>query len=131
MNGILFLILSLTGVRTKIAEAIPAALKIGVQCGIGLFIAFIGLKNAGIVVASPATIVTMGDITSFPAVMAALGFFLIIAMVHRGLKAAVIFSILIITVLGMIFGDVQYQVLVSMPPSIMPTFIKMDLSSVL
>ena len=56
-NGILFLLLSLTGIRTKIAEAVPEALKVGVQCGIGLFIAFIGLKNAGIVVSNPATFV--------------------------------------------------------------------------
>ncbi|WP_350431483.1 NCS2 family permease [Shewanella sp. H8] len=131
MSGVCFLILSLVRIREWIVNSIPMSLRFGIAAGIGLFLALIGLKNAGIVVASPATIVTMGDITSFPAVMAALGFFLIIAMVHRGLKAAVIFSILIVTVLGMIFGDVQYQGLISMPPSIMPTFMKMDLSSVL
>ena len=63
-NGILFLLLSVTGVRTKIAEAIPAALKIGVQCGIGLFIAFIGLKNSGLVVDHPATFVTIGNLST-------------------------------------------------------------------
>lgn len=131
MSGVCFLILSLVRIREWIVNSIPMSLRFGIAAGIGLFLALIGLKNAGIVVASPATLVTMGDITSFPAVMAALGFFLIIAMVHRGLKAAVIFSILIVTILGMIFGDVQYQGLVSMPPSIMPTFMKMDLSSVL
>lgn len=70
-NGILFLMLSLTGVRTKIAEAIPPTLKIGVQCGIGLFIAFIGLKNAGLIVDNPATFVQLGDLSD-PAVMLAL-----------------------------------------------------------
>jgi|TARA_R110000850_G_scaffold218873_1_gene344509 AGZA family xanthine/uracil permease-like MFS transporter len=131
MSGVCFLILSLVKIREWIVNSIPMSLRFGIAAGIGLFLALIGLKNAGIVVASPATLVTMGDITSFPALMAALGFFLIIAMVHRGLKAAVIFSILIVTVLGMIFGDVQYQGLISMPPSIAPTFMKMDLSSVL
>ncbi|MGX9461175.1 NCS2 family permease [Shewanella sp. A14] len=131
MSGVCFLILSLVRIREWIVNSIPMSLRFGIAAGIGLFLALIGLKNAGIVVASPATIVTMGDITSFPAVMAALGFFLIIAMVQRGLKAAVIFSILIVTVLGMIFGDVQYQGLIAMPPSIAPTFMKMDLSSVL
>ncbi|MGI1998628.1 NCS2 family permease [Shewanella frigidimarina] len=131
MSGVCFLILSLVRIREWIVNSIPMSLRFGIAAGIGLFLALIGLKNAGIVVASPATLVTMGDITSFPALMAALGFFLIIAMVHRGLKAAVIFSILIVTVLGMIFGDVQYQGLISMPPSIAPTFMKMDLSSVL
>lgn len=131
MSGVCFLILSLVKIREWIVNSIPMSLRFGIAAGIGLFLALIGLKNAGIVVASPATLVTMGDITSFPALMAALGFFLIIAMVHRGLKAAVIFSILIVTVLGMIFGDVQYQGLISMPPSIAPTFMKMDLSSIL
>ncbi|MBO1895904.1 NCS2 family permease [Shewanella sp. BF02_Schw] len=131
MSGVCFLILSLVRIREWIVNSIPMSLRFGIAAGIGLFLALIGLKNAGIVVASPATLVTMGDITSFPALMAALGFFLIIAMVQRGLKGAVIFSILIVTVLGMIFGDVQYQGLISMPPSIAPTFMKMDLSSVL
>ncbi|WP_392343388.1 NCS2 family permease [uncultured Shewanella sp.] len=131
MSGVCFLILSLVRIREWIVNSIPMSLRFGIAAGIGLFLALIGLKNAGIVVASPATLVTMGDITSFPALMAALGFFLIIAMVQRGLKGAVIFSILIVTVLGMIFGDVQYQGLISMPPSIAPTFMKMNLSSVL
>ncbi|MDT3321720.1 NCS2 family permease [Shewanella sp. SP1S2-4] len=128
LSGICFLILSLVRIREWIVNSIPMSLRIGIAAGIGLFLALIGLKSAGIVVASPATLVTLGDITAFPAVMAVLGFFLIIAMVQRGMKSAVILSILIITALGLMFGDVQYQGIVSMPPSIMPTFLKMDLS---
>ncbi|MCL1044566.1 NCS2 family permease [Shewanella electrodiphila] len=131
MSGICFLILSLVKIREWIVNSIPMSLRLGIAAGIGLFLAFIGLKAAGIVVASPATLVTMGDITAFPAVMAALGFFLIIAMVQRGLKASVILSIFIVTALGLAFGDVSYNGIVSMPPSIAPTFMKMDLSSVL
>ncbi|GIU30248.1 adenine permease [Shewanella hafniensis] len=130
LSGICFLILSLVRIREWIVNSIPMSLRIGIAAGIGLFLALIGLKSAGIVVASPATLVTLGDITAFPAVMAVLGFFLIIAMVQRGMKSAVILSILIITALGLMFGDVQYQGIVSMPPSIMPTFLKMDLSQV-
>ncbi|MCL1066638.1 NCS2 family permease [Shewanella olleyana] len=131
MSGVCFLILSLIKIREWIVNSIPMSLRLGIAAGIGLFLAFIGLKAAGIVVASPATLVTMGDITSFPAVMAALGFFLIIAMVQRGLKASVILSIFIVTALGLAFGDVTYNGIVSMPPSVAPTFMKMDLSSVL
>ncbi|MBB1270164.1 NCS2 family permease [Shewanella sp. SR44-3] len=131
MSGVCFLVLSLVKIREWIVNSIPMSLRFGIAAGIGLFLALIGLKSAGIVVASPATLVTMGDITSFAALMSCLGFFLIIAMVHRGLKAAVIFSVMAITILGLIFGDVSYQGLVSMPPSIMPTLMKMDLSSVL
>lgn len=131
LSGICFLVLSLVRIREWVVNSIPLSLRLGIAAGIGLFLALIGLKSAGIVVASPSTLVTMGDITAFPAVMAALGFFLIIAMVHHGMKSAVIISILAITGLGLIFGDVQYQGIVSAPPSIMPTFMKMDLSSVL
>ncbi|MGI2220391.1 NCS2 family permease [Shewanella oncorhynchi] len=130
LSGICFLILSLVRIREWIVNSIPMSLRIGIAAGIGLFLALIGLKSAGIVVAGPATLVTLGDITAFPAVMAVLGFFLIIAMVQRGMKSAVIASILIITGLGLVFGDVQYQGIVSMPPSIAPTFMKMDLSQV-
>lgn len=130
LSGICFLILSLVRIREWIVNSIPMSLRIGIAAGIGLFLALIGLKSAGIVVASPATLVTLGDITAFPAVMAVLGFFLIIAMVQRGMKSAVILSILIITGLGLVFGDVQYHGIVSIPPSIMPTFLKMDLSQV-
>lgn len=130
LSGICFLILSLVRIREWIVNSIPMSLRIGIAAGIGLFLALIGLKSAGIVVASPATLVTMGDITAFPAVMAVLGFFLIIAMVQRGMKSAVILSILMITGLGLLFGDVQYNGIVSMPPSIAPTFMQMDLSQV-
>lgn len=130
LSGICFLILSLVRIREWIVNSIPVSLRLGIAAGIGLFLALIGLKSAGIVVANPATLVTMGDITTFPAVMAVLGFFLIIAMVQRGMKSAVILSILIITGLGLIFGDVHYNGIVSMPPSIAPTFMKMDLSQV-
>ncbi|WP_459782439.1 solute carrier family 23 protein, partial [Photobacterium sp. R1] len=99
--------------------------------GIGLFLAFIALQSAGIVVDNPATLVHVGDLTSFPAVMASLGFVLTIALVHRGLKAAVLLAILIVTGLGILFGDIQYNGIVSAPPSIAPTFMQLDFSGAL
>ncbi|MBO2640419.1 NCS2 family permease [Shewanella algae] len=131
LSGICFMILSLVRIREWVVNSIPMSLRLGIAAGIGLFLALIGLKSAGIVVANPATLVGMGDITAFPALMSVLGFFLIIAFVQRGYKAAVILSILAITVLGLAFGDVQYSGLVSMPPSLAPTFMKMDLSGML
>ncbi|MBT1444703.1 NCS2 family permease [Shewanella sp. JM162201] len=131
MSGVCFLILSLVKIREWVVNSIPMSLRIGIAAGIGLFLALLGLKNAGIVVSNPNTLVSMGDVTAFPALMAALGFFLIIALVNRGMKSAVIVSILAVTGLGLAFGDVQYQGLVAMPPSIAPTFMKMDLSAVL
>ncbi|PBQ28942.1 NCS2 family permease [Shewanella algae] len=131
LSGICFMILSLVRIREWVVNSIPMSLRLGIAAGIGLFLALIGLKSAGIVVANPVTLVGMGDITAFPALMSVLGFFLIIAFVQRGYKAAVILSILVITMLGLAFGDVQYSGLVSMPPSIAPTFMKMDLSGML
>ncbi|MCL1073765.1 NCS2 family permease [Shewanella dokdonensis] len=131
LSGCCFLILSLVRIREWVVNSIPMSLRMGIAAGIGLFLALIGLRGAGIVVDNPATLVGLGDLTSFHAVMAVLGFLLIIAFVHRGYKAAVIMSILAITVLGLLFGDVKYSGIVSMPPSIAPTFMKMDLAGVL
>ncbi|BDM63365.1 adenine permease [Shewanella sp. NFH-SH190041] len=131
LSGICFMVLSLARIREWIVNSIPMSLRLGIAAGIGLFLALIGLQGAGIVVANPVTMVAMGDITAFPALMSALGFFIIIALVQRGYKAAVIISILAITGLGLAFGDVQYQGVVSMPPSVAPTLMKMDLSAAL
>ncbi|UIP28648.1 NCS2 family permease [Photobacterium sp. TLY01] len=130
-SGLCFIALSLLKVREWLINAIPMSLRIGITAGIGLFLAFIALQSAGIVVDNPATLVHVGDLTSFPAVMASLGFVLTIAMVHRGLKAAVLLAILIVTGLGILFGDIQYNGIVSAPPSIAPTFMQLDFSGAL
>ncbi|OCH01813.1 NCS2 family permease [Aliivibrio fischeri] len=129
MSGVLFILLSLFKIRELIINSIPLSLRTGISAGIGLFLAFIALKNSGIVVDNPATLVSMGHINSFPAVMGALAFFLTIALVHRGYKAAVMIAILAVTALSLLFGDVQYAGVMSMPPSIAPTFLQLDFSS--
>lgn len=129
MSGVLFILLSIFKVREWIIDSIPLSLRTGISAGIGLFLAFIALKNAGIVIDNPATLVSMGNITSFPAVMGAIGFFLTIALVHRGYKAAVMLAIIAVTALSVLFGEVQYGGIVSMPPSIAPTFMQLDFSS--
>jgi adenine/guanine/hypoxanthine permease len=132
-NGVLFLLLSLSGVRTKIAEAIPAALKIGVQCGIGLFIAFIGLKNAGIVVANPATFVTIGDLSQPAALLALVGILLTIVLVIKKVTGAILISVLTLSLIGAFIpvGDgylTQHtDNFVGMPESISTTFMAMDI----
>ncbi|QJR79541.1 NCS2 family permease [Alteromonas pelagimontana] len=101
-NGILFLLLTLTGIRTKIAEAIPSALKIGVQCGIGLFIAFIGLKNAGLVVEHPATFVTIGDLSEPAVLLAFAGIIMTIVFVIKKVSGGILLSIVILSLIGLI-----------------------------
>ncbi len=132
-NGILFLLLTLTGVRTKVAEAIPASLKIGVQCGIGLFIAFIGLKNAGLIVEHPATFVTLGDLSE-PAVMLALaGVLLTIVLVMRKVTGGILMSMVLLTVVGLFIPTENGYLtshpdsIVGLPEPITDTFFAMDI----
>ena len=129
LSGIAFLILSMFKVREWIVNSIPNSLRIGIGAGIGLFLALIAVKNAGIVVANPATIVGLGGLTSLQPALAVLGFFLIIAMSHKNIKGAVLYSILIITALGLAFGDVKFTGVMAMPPSLAPTFMQLDLTS--
>lgn len=127
-SGLIFVALSLFKVREWIINSIPGPLKIGIAAGIGMFLALVGLKNGGVIVENPATMVGLGDVTSLPFLLAVLGFFLIIGMAARGMRAAVMVGILIITALGIAFGDVQYSGLVSTPPSIMPTLLQLDIA---
>ena len=132
-NGILFLLLSVSGVRTKIAEAIPAALKIGVQCGIGLFIAFIGLKNAGLVVDNPATFVTIGDLSDPATLLALAGIILTIVLVIRKVTGAILISVVVLSLIGAFIpvGDgylTQHtNQFIGLPDDISSTFFAMDI----
>jgi AGZA family xanthine/uracil permease-like MFS transporter len=132
-NGILFLLLSVSGVRTKIAEAIPAALKIGVQCGIGLFIAFIGLKNAGLVVDNPATFVSIGDLSEPATLLALAGIILTIVLVIRKVTGAILISVVVLSLIGAFIpvGDgylTQHtSQFIGLPDDISSTFFAMDI----
>jgi len=132
-NGILFLLLSVSGVRTKIAEAIPAALKIGVQCGIGLFIAFIGLKNAGLVVDNPATFVTIGDLSAPATLLALAGIIFTIVLVIRKVTGAILISVVVLSLIGAFIpvGDgylTQHtNQFIGLPDDISSTFFAMDI----
>lgn len=125
-SGILFLLLSLFKVREWIINAIPKTLKLGIATGIGAFLALIALKNAGIIVDNPATLVGLGEITDFVPLMSIIGFFLIAAFTARNIPGGVMLAILIMTVLGLLFGDIEYKGIVSAPPSLAPTFMQMD-----
>ena len=101
VNGVIFLLLSVTGVREKIIAAIPQSLKIAVTCGIGLFIAFIGLKNGGVIVANPATFVSQGDFASGPVALCLGGILLTAILVSRRVPGAIVLSIAIVTIAGL------------------------------
>lgn len=130
-SGCLFLLLSLFKVREWIINSIPLPLKMGIAAGIGMFLALIALKTANIIVASPATLVTLGDLHSPQVLLALLGFFIIFALAHRGWHAAVLISILLVTLSGWYLGDTAFTGVVAMPPSLMPTFMQLDFAAAL
>ncbi len=132
VNGIIFLTLSISGVREKIMAAIPHSLKIAVTCGIGLFIAFIGLKNGGVIVANPATFVSAGDFSSGPVALCLVGVLLTIILVARQVPGAIVLSIAVITLFGLFVpaggGAKVTQLpatLVALPQSPAPVFLKL------
>ena len=129
-SGILFLIISISPLRAYLINAIPRSLKFGIGAGIGLFLAIIGLKSAGIVVDNPATLVGLGDLKSAPVLLALLTFTLMIALDKLKIPGAIVISILATTVLGFIFGVAQFQGFASSIPSMSPTFMQLDFSSI-
>ncbi|GAB5562022.1 MAG: solute carrier family 23 protein [Synoicihabitans sp.] len=105
INGVAFLLLSVTGIREKIVKAIPYSLKIAITCGIGLFIAFIGLKNGGVIVDNPATLVGHGDFTTGSALVCLIGVALTIILVARKVPGAIIVGIALTALIGLLVPD--------------------------
>lgn len=127
IEGIIFIILTLTRLRQKLVDVIPASLRYGIACGIGLLIAFLGLINAGFIVSHPATLVTLGDLTSPAAILAVFGLVITAVFLIKKIKGAMLWGILVTAVVGIPLGIVKYQGLVAMPPSMGPTFLQMDI----
>ena len=130
-SGCLFLLLSIFKIREWIINSIPLPLKMGIAAGIGMFLALIALKTANIIVASPATLVTLGDLHSPQVLLALAGFFIIFALAHRGWHSAVLISILLVTAAAWWLGDTQFNGVVALPPSIAPTFMQLDFTAAL
>ena len=129
VSGLLFLLISILPVRAWIINAIPKNLKLGISAGIGLFIAFIALKNSGIVVANPATLVGFGDLTQFSSVMALVGLFLIAVLVSVQFKGAIIVGMIGVSIVGWLIGDAAFQGVIASPPDPTPVLLQMDVSA--
>jgi AGZA family xanthine/uracil permease-like MFS transporter len=131
LSGILFVILSVLPVREWIINSIPRSQKLAIAAGIGFFLAIIALKSAGIVVDHPATLVTVGDLTEVPVILAVLGFFLMVGLDHRKVPGGIIIGILAVTVAGMLIGISEPpRAIVDAPPSLAPTFFALDLGGI-
>ena len=131
ISGLLFILVSLFKVREAIVNAIPRSLKFAISAGIGLFLAIIGLKNAGLIAAHPATFVTLGDLHQPGPLLAALGFLLIVALECRKVPGAIIIGILVVTVAAIGLGLTPFGGIVAPPPSLTPTLLQMDLAGAL
>jgi len=131
ISGVLALIISVTPLRAYVINSIPKNLKLAVSAGIGLFLAIIALEEAKVVVAHPATLVTLGDLTKGPAILALAGFVLIAALNSRNILGGTLIGILVVTAIGIPLGLVSYSGIVSLPPSLAPTLFKLDFSRVL
>lgn len=127
LSGVLFIILSLLPVREWVVNAIPRSLKIAISAGIGLFLAIIGMKAGGLVVDHPATLVTLGDITAPTVLLACAGFVAMVVLDHLRVPGAIILSILGVTLVGVVLGLSPGGGIVSMPPSLAPTLLQLDI----
>jgi adenine/guanine/hypoxanthine permease len=131
ISGVLFLILSLLKLREWIVDAIPQSLKMAISAGIGLFLGIIALHNAGIVTGSPDTLVTLGDVKAPSVILAVCGFLAIVALDARRVPGAIIISVLAVTAVGIALGISPYGGIAAAPPSLAPTFLKLDIKGAL
>jgi AGZA family xanthine/uracil permease-like MFS transporter len=131
ISAVMFFILSIFKIREWIINSIPLPLRSAIAAGIGLFLALIALKNASIVVADPATFVGLGDLAKPGPILATLGFFLIVALEALRVKGAVLIGILVVTIVSIVFHFSPFGGVISMPPSLAPTFLQLDIKGAL
>ncbi|WP_137970847.1 NCS2 family permease [Pseudomonas sp. F(2018)] len=131
ISATLFFLLSIFRIREWIVNSIPLPLRSAIAAGIGLFLALIALKEAGLVVDNPATLVGLGDLHAPGPLLAILGFFLIVALEARRVTGAVMIGILVVTAIAIGLGVTPFGGIVSMPPSLAPTFLQLDIMGAL
>lgn len=126
ISGVIFLLLTITGIRTWLIAGIPHSLRSAIAAGIGLFLAIIAMGSAGIIVANPATKVSLGNLHSTPVLLAVLGFLIIAALDAMKVRGAILIGILFITLASMLLGINEFEGVFSAPPSLLPTFLQLD-----
>jgi len=131
ISGVIFLVLSVLPVREYIINAIPKSLKMAISAGIGLFLGIIAFQAAGIVVDHPATLVTAGNLTKGPVILAALGFVLMVALDRYGVRGGIMISVLAVTVASIILGYSKFEGIVAPVPDPSPVLLQLDISGAL
>jgi AGZA family xanthine/uracil permease-like MFS transporter len=130
LEGLVFLLLTVTNLREKIVDVIPNSLKNAIGAGIGLYIAFIGLKSAGIIVDNPATLVSLGKLGTSTTILALSGIAITSVLLIKNVKGALLWGILITTLIGIPLGETKIDRVFSIPPSVDPIFLKFEWSHV-
>ncbi|MCF7875293.1 MAG: NCS2 family permease [Candidatus Omnitrophica bacterium] len=128
ISALIFILLAFFGLREKLINSIPASLKNAIATGIGLLIALIGLKWSGLIVAKSGTLIGLGKISSPQALLSLFGILIISACLTLKIKGAILFGIVANAILALIFGLTNFTGLISRPPSIMPTLLKLDIA---
>ena len=131
VSGVLFLILSLTGLREWVINSIPKSLKLGIGAGIGMFLAIIGLKNAGVVVDHPATLVGLGDFVTYPVQLFLLGFVIMVVLDRLRIPGGIVMGIIAVSIIGWVTGTSEFSGVVGPVPSLEPTMFKLDINGAL
>ncbi|WP_134679890.1 NCS2 family permease [Paracoccus ravus] len=131
ISGLVFLFLSVTGIRRWLIAGIPHSMRSAIAAGIGMFLGLIALKTSGFVVPNEATLVALGDLTQIPVLLAAFGFFLIAALDALKVKGSILIGILAVTIISIAIGASPFGGVISMPPSILPTFLQLDIAGAL
>jgi AGZA family xanthine/uracil permease-like MFS transporter len=133
ISGLLFILITLTSIREKIVDALPHNLKLAISGGVGLFIALIGLKSGGIIIASPETLVQFGDFTKPSAIVTLIGILITALFMAKGVKGSILIGIVLTTIIGIPFGLTHLGgvKIISAPPSLAPTFMHMDFKGLL
>ena len=129
-SGVIFFLISIFNIREYIINSIPKNLKFAISAGVGLFLGIIALEEAKIVVAQPATLVTLGDLRQWPAILCLAGFILIVALNYRRIIGATLIGILVVSIIGLPLGLAKFTGIVDIPPSLAPTFLQLDFSRI-
>jgi AGZA family xanthine/uracil permease-like MFS transporter len=129
-SGVIFFFISIFNIREYIINSIPKNLKFGISAGVGLFLGIIALENAKIVVAHKETLVPLGDLKLWPAILCLLGFIVIVALNYRKIIGGTLIGILLVSVIGLPLGLAKFSGIVDVPPSLAPTFLQLDFSRV-
>ncbi len=127
LAGVLFVIISVTPLRQWMLNSIPMNLKIAMGAGVGLFVGFIGLKTGGIIIQNEATFLSLGDLKNIETFLSAIGFLLILMLSIRKITGAIIIGILTVTISGLLLGLIEFNGVVSSPPDVRPTLMKLDI----